>query len=268
MEEAASADAFCRHRGISRFILGAGANILVSDRGIRGAVIDTTGLLGIELEDGKVWAAAGEAMSGLAATTVGAGYQGLESFYGMPGAVGGSVWMNARCYDRSISDVLDEVEVLTADGAIERMKIDQEQFSYKVSPFQTMDVIILRASFRLRPGDRTTIEPRMHGFRVDRERKGHYAYPCAGSVFKNNREFGAPTGKLVDALGLRGKQIGGARVSEHHANIIVNAASATAVDVLRLTELLERAVKEAYGFALQRELILAGDWQEAASGDL
>jgi UDP-N-acetylmuramate dehydrogenase len=266
IEEAVAADRFCRDAGLTRVVLGAGANILVADRGVRGAVIDTTGLRGIELEGEKVWALAGEPMSDLAAATAAAGYGGLENFYAMPGAVGGSVWMNARCYERSISDVLDEVDILTPSGRIERLKVDAGEFNYKRSPFQTTDALIVRASFRLRPGTRAHLERTMRSFRSDREKKGHFAYPCAGSVFKNNRDFGAPTGKLVDALGLRGRQIGGARVSERHANIIVNAGDATAADVLALVELIETAVLEAYGFSLERELILVGDWQEVADG--
>jgi UDP-N-acetylmuramate dehydrogenase len=266
MEEAVTADRFCRDAGLPRFVLGAGANILVADRGVRGVVIDTTGLRGIEIQGEKVWAAAGEPMNDLAAATAAAGYAGLESFYAMPGAVGGSVWMNARCYERSISDLLEEVDVVTSSGSVQRIRIDRDEFSYKRSPFQSMDALILKASFRLRRGSRTDLERIMESLRADREKKGHFAYPCAGSVFKNNRDFGAPTGKLIDALGLRGRRIGGALVSEHHANIIVNDRGATARDVLALVELVEAAVRKAYGFSLERELLLVGDWQEAANG--
>ena len=105
----------------------------------------------------------------------------------------------------------------------------------------------------------------MSVLKEDREQKGHFLFPCAGSIFKNNRDFGNPTGKLIDSLGLKGRCIGGARVSELHGNIIVNTGAASAAEVLDLIRLLERKVRESLGFQLEREILLVGQWREEAS---
>jgi len=104
-------------------------------------------------------------------------------------------------------------------------------------------------------GNAESLGKEMEGYKADREAKGHFAYPCAGSVFKNNREFGLPSGKIIDNLGLRGYTVGGAKISEHHANIIVNSGHATAQDVKDLVSLVQERVKEAFGFQLEREII-------------
>ncbi len=247
--------------GIPRFLLGAGANILVSDRGIRGIVIDLGGLRGLRFEGDVVAAGAGVAMSDLAAETSGAGLAGMESFFAMPGHVGGSVWMNARCYERSVSDCLESVDLLNGSLEVERVPRSEGDYSYKRSPFQGREGVILGATFRLRSGAAPeALRARMSEIRADRERKGHFLYPCAGSMFKNNHAFGMPSGRLIDSLGFRGRRIGGALVSNLHANIIVNAGGATASDVDALAREIEKRVKEEYGFELEREVLLVGDW--------
>jgi len=249
--------------GLPCFLLGAGANILVSDRGVRGLVIDLGRLGGIGIEGDRLTAGAGVAMSDLADTASAAGLAGLESFHAMPGHVGGSVWMNARCYERSVSDCLESVDLLTPRLEVEIVRRSDGFYDYKRSPFQARDGVILRATFRLRPGaDPAGLEARMREIRADRERKGHFLYPCAGSMFKNNRSFGMPSGRLIDRLGFRGRRIGGAMVSELHANIIVNAGGATATEVDSLAREIERRVKEEHGFDLEREVLLVGDWPD------
>ncbi|HEY9594852.1 MAG TPA: UDP-N-acetylenolpyruvoylglucosamine reductase, partial [Spirochaetia bacterium] len=124
----------------------------------------------------------------------------------------------------------------------------------------TVDGLILEATFRLVPGDPSRIRAAMEEHRRDRVSKGHFLFPCAGSVFKNNRAFGAPTGRLVDSLGLKGLAIGGAQVAPFHGNIIVNTGAATAADVRALIERVEEEVARRLGFALEREVILVGDW--------
>ncbi len=247
--------------GLPRFVLGAGANILVSDRGIRGVVVDLGRLVGIRIEGNRVAAGAGVAMSDLAAETSGAGLAGLEGFFAMPGQVGGSVWMNARCYERSVSDCLESVDLLNDSLEVERVPRGQGDYSYKRSPFQGREGVILGATFGLQPGaSPEALRARMSEIRADRERKGHFIHPCAGSMFKNNRAFGMPSGRLIDSLGFRGRRIGGAMVSELHANIIVNAGRATAAEVDALAREIEIKVKETYGFELEREVLLVGDW--------
>lgn len=246
--------------------LGAGANILVSDRGIRGAVIDLALLQGIQIQGQEAVAWAGCEMSALAEATVNRGLRGLDNFYGMPGHVGGSIWMNARCYDRSVSDALIWADILTQDGTIRRKETSPAAFRYKYSPFQDMKAVILRAGFYLDRGDVDTLHAHMRQHKTDRTQKGHYLFPCAGSIFKNNRAFGAPSGQIIDRVGLRGHRRGGALVSELHANIIVNAGGATAKDVLDLVLEIEKQVHQELGFRLERELLFVGDWEEVPHG--
>jgi UDP-N-acetylmuramate dehydrogenase len=120
--------------------------------------------------------------------------------------------------------------------------------------------VILKTGFRLAPGVPGQMEERMQEHRKDREKKGHFLYPCAGSVFKNNRAFGAPTGVLVDSLGLKGRRMGGAQIAPFHGNIIINTGGATAHDVLALMELVENEVRRRLGFHLEREVLLVGEW--------
>jgi UDP-N-acetylmuramate dehydrogenase len=250
----------CAHHSIPHFLLGGGTNLLVSDAGIRGVAIDLSALGGMEADGSLLMASCGAPVSSVAELALGRGLSGMEFAFALPGTVGGAVWMNARCYERQVSDVLEFVEYLDADGKRQRLAMDPAQWSYKRSPFQGMGGVILRAAFRLEPGEPERIQERMRANRLDREQKGHFLFPCAGSVFKNDRSFGAPTGKLVDSLGLKGRRIGGAQVAPFHGNIIINTGGATARDVLALIELVEREVRTRLGFSLEREVVLAGQW--------
>jgi UDP-N-acetylmuramate dehydrogenase len=258
-----------REDGIPAFILGAGANILVSDLGIRGAVIDTGGLQGCTVErtaDGAVIEAlAGTAMSRVSALAAEQGFSGLEFIYSMPGSVGGSVWMNARCYDRSISEALLRVRYAEPSGRIDEMDADPRRFGYKRSPFQSTPYLILSAAFALVAGDDKVVRERMESIEADRKSKGHFLYPCAGSIFKNDRAFGAPSGKLIDSLGLKGRCVGDACISELHGNIIVNRGHATAEEVIQLIRTVETEVFRAYGHRLEREILLVGQRDEEVS---
>ncbi|MDR2068618.1 MAG: UDP-N-acetylmuramate dehydrogenase [Spirochaetaceae bacterium] len=258
-----------RSYGIPVFILGGGANILVSDRGIRGIVLDTSGWTGWSiLPPGKGededWVCmgirSGTTVDAAAEAAAGLGLGGLEFLAGMPGSVGGAVWMNARCYERSVSDILVQTEFLDAAYTLQEFPFRAEDFAYKKSPFQGMPALILSARFRLAPRDRGAIRTEMEKHRRDREQKGHYRYPSAGSVFKNNREFGKPTGKIIDELGLRGLRRGGAAVADYHGNIIINTGNATAADIRGLVETVGDRVYAALGIRLEPELLFVGDW--------
>jgi UDP-N-acetylmuramate dehydrogenase len=249
--------------GIPCFILGGGSNILVSDLGIRGLVMDMSALRGIQAEEDGLSAEGGALMEEACGFALSRGLGGLAFAAGLPGSVGGAVWMNARCYERSVSDILAQAEVLDADGVVRTVPLIPSQWGYKRSPFQKRGGVILRARFRLEPGDPEKIRAEMRERRADREAKGHFLHPSAGSVFKNNRDFGAPTGRLIDSLGLKGRRIGDAAVAPFHGNIIVNLGKATARDVLSLILLVEAEVKTKLGFDLEREILLAGEWRAA-----
>lgn len=242
--------------GLKCFILGGGANVLFPDEGYDGAVISTEGLNQIFLEtNGLLHAGCGAAISDVALFASKAGRAGLQFFYSMPGSTGGAIYMNARCYNASISDALKVAVYLDLDGNICTLDTAEGGFDYKKSPFQTNGGIILEGIFATAGGSAEELSREMEGYEKDRREKGHFAYPCAGSVFKNNRSFGLPSGKIIDNLGLRGYTVGGAKISEHHANIIVNSGNATAKDVKELVSLVEDKVREATGFQLEREII-------------
>jgi UDP-N-acetylmuramate dehydrogenase len=267
---AAALIAAARAAGIPVFMLGGGANILAADSGIRGIVLDTggwTGETGQEQQEGILRLRAGTSLDAAAEVAADAGLSGLEFLAGMPGSIGGAVWMNARCYGREIADVLIETEVIDFSSKLclpkppyVQLPADKGEFGYKRSPFQGRDMLILSASLRLMPRKTPDIRAAMNTHRADREAKGHYRYPSAGSVFKNNPNFGKPTGKIIDELGLCGLQKGGAQVAPWHGNIIVNTGGATASDIRALVDEVAARVKAAAGFTLEPEILFVGDW--------
>jgi UDP-N-acetylmuramate dehydrogenase len=251
------------------FFLGGGANILVADAGIRGIVVDTgdwTGESGCRLSEGILEFRAGTSLDSAAEIAADAGLSGLEFLAGMPGSIGGAVWMNARCYGREIADVLCETEVVGFSGAkpeILRLPANKSEFGYKFSPFQKRDVLILSAAFQLTPGkDPAEIRAKMDAHRADREAKGHYRCPSAGSVFKNNPAFGKPSGQIIDELGLCGLSKGGAQVAPWHGNMIINTGGASAEDIRALIDEVAEKVKAATGFVLETEVLFVGEWEE------
>ncbi|MDR2095573.1 MAG: UDP-N-acetylmuramate dehydrogenase [Treponema sp.] len=245
--------------GIKVFILGGGANILVADRGIRGIVLDTGGWKGMDRGEGVAFRSGtpvDEALEAAAAAGLGA----LEFLAGMPGTIGGAVWMNARCYDTSVSDVLLAVEILDEGFNRTWIPFRAEDFAYKKSPFQGRDVLILAACFALNPEPEAAIRAKMEEHHRDREAKGHYRFPSAGSAFKNNRAFGKPTGRIIDELGLKGLSRGGAAVAPWHGNIIINTGNAAAADLRVLMEEIAARVRAALGIELENEILFIGDY--------
>jgi UDP-N-acetylmuramate dehydrogenase len=268
-----------RTAGIPVFILGGGANLLVSDKGIRGIVLDTGAWGNASLLKGSLFsketsdAEDGEGSSGLflkvfSGTSIDSltqemailGLSSLEFLAGMPGSLGGAVWMNARCYEKSVSDVLAETHILDENFGIVTVPFSVKDFSYKKSPFQNRNVLILSAVFRVSIRSTSDIQTEMSEYKKDREEKGQYRYPSAGSVFKNNTAFGAPTGKIIDDLGLRGLSRGGAQVASWHGNIIINRGKASSQDIRLLIDEIVQRVKEERGFDLEPEVIFAGEW--------
>lgn len=252
-----------RKTGTPHYIIGGGANLLVSDRGLRGIVIDTRALNTIiNTAGGSFICGAGAVMDKAAEAALESGRSGFDSFYGMPGTIGGAVWMNARCYGKSISDLIVSVKYLDSNLKLQTLKKSEMQFEYKKSVFQNKDWIILNTEFFLEPGDKKLIRENMQNNRIDRQNKGHYAGPSAGSVFKNNRAFGKPSGEIIDSLGLRGTSVGGAVISEQHANIFLNTGNATSADIFKLIKLTAEKVKTAYGWELETEVQLIGDFTD------
>ncbi|MDR1985862.1 MAG: UDP-N-acetylmuramate dehydrogenase [Treponema sp.] len=250
--------------GIPVFVLGGGANIVVSDQGIRGIVLDTGGWSGLSLTGEEVIIRSGMGIDAALDTLAAHERGGLEFLAGMPGSFGGALWMNARCYEKSLSDVVASAECLDADFQPCWVPYRAEDYGYKRSPFQTQDRLILSVRLRTMHRPETAIRQEMEQYHLDRERKGHYRFPSAGSAFKNNRHFGKPTGKILDALGLRGLQIGGAAVAPWHGNIIINTGNARAKDIRALVLHITEQVQAALGIHLEPEIRFVGDWPPQA----
>ena len=269
--EGPEAEALCaavlraaREEEVPVLVLGGGANVVVADRGVRGLVLDTGGLSGCAFPEGEggtsVVVGSGTTVDDAVEACAARSYSCLEFMAGMPGTIGGAVWMNARCYGSSVSDVLRETTIVDEDFAIRRVPFDPAAFSYKRSPFQTRRELIVSARFALAPKAAAEVRAEAALRRADREAKGHYRLPSAGSSFKNDYGYGKPTGQIVDELGLRGLSVGGARVSDWHGNIIVNTGTATAADIRALADLVAARVEAALGLALEPEILFVGDW--------
>lgn len=253
-----------KEEGLPWLILGGGANLLVGDRGIRGAVLDLGSLDGARRTASGLEAGAGLSVDRLCEEALALGLGGLENFYGMPGSVGGAIYMNARCYEKDFSEHLEWVELLEPSGNLRRVKPAAGDWSYKKSPLQPggpwAGSVVTAAGFRLCDTDTPSSAAVMRSRREDRISKGHYRYPSAGSMFKNNRSFGAPTGIILDRLGLRGMRIGDAAVSPWHANIFINCGHAKAADMKALVELAMEKALTAFGFALEPEVLFTGEF--------
>ena len=280
---------FSRERGIPLFMLGGGANILVASRGMRGIVLDTGFYAGMEIAsripnswswekiaDNKsagdpciegsgeapfAHVQAGLTMDALVDRAAEHGFGGVEFLAGMPGSIGGAIWMNARCLEVSMSDVLAAVEIIDEDFAFRLVPVDQQDYSYKKSPFQGRSSLILGGYIRGYPRSPQDIQGDIAALRQDRVEKGHFRAPSAGSAFKNNRDFGKPTGMIIHEMGLRGFSIGGAQVAPWHGNFIINNGDASAEDVRNLVSALQRMVYSAQGFALEPEILFVGEWE-------
>ncbi len=250
----------CRNQGFPLFILGGGANILVSDRGIPGVTLSMEGLDNIRLENNDLICGAGTTVNALVQAGCDYSLTGLEFLNRLPGSVGGALYMNARCYGSEIADVLSWAEVLTDDDEVKIVPMDKNDWGYKISPFQKKGLIITGAAFRLSPGDRDLIKGEMSRIAASRLEKGHFKAPSAGSTFKNDRKFGKPSGQIIDECGLKGFTRGGAAVSSWHGNILINKNRATSEDISELIVEVQKRVKEATGFDLEPEVIRVGDW--------
>jgi UDP-N-acetylmuramate dehydrogenase len=252
------------------FILGGGSNIVVSDRGFDGAVIFTGGINTITDGDGFVTCGAGAPMSSVVDYCTAHALSGLEQFAGLPGTAGGALYMNARCFGVSVSDVLvsaEYVDALTLETVAYRL--NPADWDYKKSPFQprgkdslqNAEHIITKVVFRttaLGGVQKESIEAECRKYIGERVSKGHFRYPSAGSVFRNNHSFGMPSGSIIDKAGLCGYEIGGAQIAPWHGNFIINRNNATESDIKALVNYIISTVKEKTGFTLEPEIIFCG----------
>jgi UDP-N-acetylmuramate dehydrogenase len=257
VDDLISATEKAREHDIPVTILGGGTNVLVRDGGIRGLTIRLAkSLRNVEIEGPDVTADAGVLYPVLANTTAGRGLAGLEFATGIPGTVGGAVYMNAGAYGSETTEVLDWADVLK-DHKVTRLKNRDLDLSYRHSILhEHPDWIVLRASYTLTPGDPTELKARIKEFRAQRM-NGSPNRPSCGSTFK--RPQGDFPGRVIEAAGLKGTRVGQIEVSPVHANYLVNLGGGTAVDALALIELVKKTVRERLGVELESEVRMIGE---------
>ena len=248
---------FVQREGVDSWYIGSGSNLLVSDEGLNGIAILLDGGFDGEIElDGTVLLApAGKKLSALCAAACAAGLTGLEFAYGIPGSVGGAVYMNAGAYGGEMKDRLLWVEYLAPTGEIVRLQQEQLSLSYRHSRFMEEGMqgsCIVRAAFGLQRGEKAAIQSEMDRILNQRRQKQPLEYPSAGSTFK--RPQGAFAAQLIDECGLKGFTVGGAQVSKKHAGFVINTGKATCADVLELTRQVRECVQEKTGYLLELEV--------------
>ncbi len=238
--------------------IGRGSNLLVSDRGISGVVIKLgSGLDKIEINGTTLTVGGGHSLVSLATSISRKGFSGLEFASGIPGSVGGAVFMNAGAHGSDISKILDKALVLFEDGTLEWVTNEEMEFSYRTSVLQKKRPgIVVEAVFSLKEGNKDSIYGEMQKNKDYRKETQPWNFPCAGSIFRNPLPNYA--GKLIEVAGLKGHQIGGAKISEMHGNFIVNTGNAKADDVLQLIQHVKDTIYDLYEVKMETEVEIIG----------
>ena len=259
-EELKEAIKYAKDKNLKITIIGNGSNLLVLDKGIRGLVIK------IDIQKLEI-----ERKEKYAEITVGSGYKtmalgiklmneelsGFEELSGIPGTIGGAIFMNAGAYGKEIKDINISTKCMDYDGEIFELSNKEQEFEYRSSVFNKKDYIILETKLRLEYGKKEEVKKKMDEYLSSRKEKQPIEYPSAGSTFK--RQEGVITAKLSDECGLKGFQIGGAKVSEKHAGFVINSDNATAKDVIDLIKYIKEKVNEKYGIKIKEEIRIVGE---------
>ena len=245
-EEVRDVIRICKEAGMPYYIIGNGSNLLVSDAGYRGVIVQIYKEMNeVKVEGDLVKAQAGALLSGIAAKALGAELSGFEFASGIPGTIGGACVMNAGAYGGEMKDVLESVTVLTGEGKIIELGRNELELGYRTSVIAKKGYIVLGAVLKLERGDGEKIKTYMDELKEKRVTKQPLEYPSAGSTFK--RPEGYFAGKLIEDAGLRGFQVGGAQVSEKHCGFVINRDHATAADIMELMRQVQIRVKENSG---------------------
>ena len=257
-EEVRDVIRICKEAGMPYYIIGNGSNLLVSDAGYRGVIVQIYKEMNeVKVEGDLVKAQAGALLSGIAAKALGAELSGFEFASGIPGTIGGACMMNAGAYGGEMKDVLESVTVLTGKGKIIELGRNELELGYRTSVIAKKGYIVLGAALKLERGDGEKIKTYMDELKEKRVTKQPLEYPSAGSTFK--RPEGYFAGKLIEDAGLRGFQVGGAQVSEKHCGFVINRDHATAADIMELMRQVQIRVKENSGVDLEPEVKRLGD---------
>jgi UDP-N-acetylmuramate dehydrogenase len=244
---------------IEAYIMGNGSNILVRDGGYRGVIVKVgPGLSKIEVSGNRIYAESGALLKHIAAAALENGLTGFEFAAGIPGSLGGALYMNAGAYEGEMKDVVDAVEVIDLDSREEfELRNKDMRFAYRRSRLMDQPLVALAAVLRLTAGDPVFIQEKMEDFANRRRSKQPINYPSGGSFFK--RPTGHFAGKLIQDAGLMGRRVGGASVSTLHAGFIINDQGATASDILKLMEEVQEAVYKNSGIRLEPEIRIIGE---------
>lgn len=250
----------CRYLGMTGvpfFVLGNGSNLLVNDTGYRGIILEIgQKMSSIIVEGNRIVAKAGATIAQVARAALEHALTGLEFAAGIPGTVGGGVVMNAGAYGGEMSQVVEQVNVVSSEGELLELNNETMEFGYRNSVIRKSSFIVTEVTFCLAEGDKSVIKEKMEDLAARRREKQPLEYPSAGSTFK--RPEGHYAGQLIMEAGLKGFQIGGARVSEKHCGFVVNTGNATAQDVYNIIKEVQRCVKERFRVELEPEVVFLG----------
>lgn len=259
LEEVKASIEILQKHHIPILVIGNGSNLLVSDKGIRGAVLHIGGRMSEISVDGEtIYAQGGVLLSTLSAKAAENSLTGLEFASGIPGSLGGAVTMNAGAYGGEIKDVLVSADVLTKELEVKTILAEDLHLSYRHSVLPEKEYILLNATLRLKKGNLDEIKNRMKELGEQRREKQPLQFPSAGSTFK--RPEGYFAGKLIQDADLKGKSIGGAQVSEKHAGFVINKGNATTQDILDLISFCQQTVFDKFGVSLETEVKIVGEF--------
>lgn len=249
----------CREEEIPYYIIGNGSNLLVSDHGYRGVIIQIYKEMNeIRVEGNRIYAQAGALLSKIGMEALGAGLSGFEFAHGIPGTLGGACVMNAGAYGGEMKDVLLDVTVVDENGNLKKIAKEDLELGYRTSIIAKKGYIVVGATIELKEGDREEIRGLMNELKEKRVSKQPLEFPSAGSTFK--RPEGYFAGKLIQDSGLRGFRVGGAMVSEKHCGFVINAGDATAADVNNLMKQVSDIVQEKFGVPMEPEVKRLGEF--------
>ena len=252
---------FLAEENIPYFFLGNGSNLLVSDKGYEGVVITYAQALSddIKVDGDRITAGGGVLLSKVAKKALDESLTGFEFAAGIPGTVGGAMVMNAGAYDGEMKQIVESVEVVDTKGDISVLSCEEMEFGYRTSILKRESFIVTRVTYKLQKGDKNVIKDKMDDLAERRREKQPLEYPSAGSTFK--RPEGHFAGKLIMDAGLKGYQVGGAKVSDKHCGFVINAGGATAGDIHHLMENVIKKVQEEVQVTLEPEVIRLGEFK-------
>lgn len=245
-----------REFDVPYFILGKGSNLLVSDKGIKGMVISLGGIDSIDVDGNSIVCGAGASLRAVCITAQKAALSGLEFAYGIPGTIGGALYMNAGAYGGEMSQVVVSATAIDSNGNLKELSREDMNLAYRTSIFKNTDLTIVNVKLMLKPGSSADIKAAMDDFFGRRRDKQPLEFPSAGSTFK--RPEGYFAGALIEKNNLKGVSVGGAQVSKKHAGFIINTGNATCNDVLTLIKKVQDTVKNVDGIELEPEVIFVG----------